>query len=108
MAPKAHTAVIDGEKYIITRVDPFDGLRLSTLCSRSVGPLVRSIATSPNIGALVKSIAGGEGEIRDDIEALLDAEADGVTGAVIGRALYEGTIDLAEARRLVNDKTRSP
>ena len=31
-----------------------------------------------------------------------------VTGAVIGRALYEGTIDLAEARRLVNDKTRSP
>ena len=44
----------------------------------------------------------------DDIEALLDAEADGVTGAVIGRALYEGTIDLAEARRLVNDKTRSP
>ena len=74
MAPKAHTAVIDGEKYIITRVDPFDGLRLSTLCSSSVGPLVRSIATSPNIGALVKSIAGGEGEIRDDIEALLDTD----------------------------------
>ena len=53
-------------------------------------------------------IASGGVTRLDDIEALLDAEADGVTGAVIGRALYEGTIDLAEARRLVNDKTRNP
>lgn len=74
MAPKAHTVSIDGEKYVIRRVDPFDGLRLSTLCSRSIGPLVRSIATSPNIGALVKSIASGDGELKDGLEALLDTD----------------------------------
>ena len=49
-------------------------------------------------------IASGGVTRLDDIEALLTAEEDGVTGAVIGRALYEGTIDLAEARKLVNDR----
>lgn len=49
-------------------------------------------------------IASGGVTRLDDIEALLGAEADGVTGAVIGRALYEGTIDLAQARKLVNDR----
>ena len=34
----------------------------------------------------------------DDIEALCAAEADGVTGAILGRALYEGAIDFKRAQ----------
>jgi len=49
-------------------------------------------------------IASGGVTRIDDIQALLDAEDDGVAGAVIGRALYEGTLDFAEARKLVNDQ----
>ncbi|HET7370302.1 MAG TPA: HisA/HisF-related TIM barrel protein, partial [Gammaproteobacteria bacterium] len=37
----------------------------------------------------------------DDIRKLCAARADGITGVVIGRALYEGHIDLNEAHELV-------
>ena len=47
--------------------------------------------------------SGGVTDLRD-IEALLGAEEDGVAGAVIGRAIYEGTLDFTEARALVNRK----
>jgi len=47
-------------------------------------------------------IASGGVTSLDDIKALCEAEEDGVSGAVIGRALYEGGIDLAEARALAN------
>jgi phosphoribosylformimino-5-aminoimidazole carboxamide ribotide isomerase len=50
-------------------------------------------------------IASGGVSTLDDIRALCDASADGVTGAIIGRALYEGTIDLAAAQRLVDTAT---
>lgn len=46
-------------------------------------------------------IASGGVTTLDDIKALCAAEADGVSGAIIGRALYEGTIDLAQATQLV-------
>lgn len=46
-------------------------------------------------------IASGGVTTLDDINALCTAEADGVSGAIIGRALYEGTIDLAQAKQLV-------
>lgn len=47
-------------------------------------------------------IASGGVTDMADIEALLSAESDGVAGAVIGRAIYEGTLDFAAARELVN------
>ena len=46
-------------------------------------------------------IASGGVTRLADIEALMAAEADGVAGAIIGRALYEGTLDLAAAHQLV-------
>ena len=49
-------------------------------------------------------IASGGVTNIDDIEALLAVESDGVAGAVIGRSLYEGTLDFATARKLVNDR----
>lgn len=45
-------------------------------------------------------IASGGITTLDDIRALGEVAAEGVMGAVIGRALYEGTVDLPEALAL--------
>lgn len=46
-------------------------------------------------------IASGGMHNLDDVRALLAVEKDGVMGAVLGKSLYEGTIDFSEAQRLV-------
>lgn len=47
-------------------------------------------------------IASGGVTNLDDIKALLAVENKGVMGTILGRSIYEGTIDLAEAQRLVD------
>ncbi|MDX1605894.1 MAG: 1-(5-phosphoribosyl)-5-[(5-phosphoribosylamino)methylideneamino]imidazole-4-carboxamide isomerase [Candidatus Competibacterales bacterium] len=47
-------------------------------------------------------IASGGVSTLEDIRALCAIEGEGVCGAIIGRALYEGTLDLAAAQRLVD------
>ena len=47
-------------------------------------------------------IASGGVTNLDDIKALLAVESKGVMGTILGRSIYEGTIDLAEAQRLVD------
>jgi phosphoribosylformimino-5-aminoimidazole carboxamide ribotide isomerase len=47
-------------------------------------------------------IASGGVTTLDNIRELLTIEASGVEGVIIGRALYEKTIDLREALKLVN------
>lgn len=49
-------------------------------------------------------IASGGISSLADIRALMDLENEGVMGAILGRALYDGKIDLAEAQRLVDAK----
>ncbi len=46
-------------------------------------------------------IASGGVTNLDDLRALKAVQGDGIMGAILGRALYEGTIDLAEANALV-------
>jgi len=46
-------------------------------------------------------IASGGVSSKKDIEALLSVAHEGVVGAVIGRALYEGTLDFAECQKMV-------
>lgn len=48
--------------------------------------------------------SGGISDI-EDIRKLCGVADDGVSGAIIGRSLYEGTLDLAEANQLVEDLT---
>ena len=48
-------------------------------------------------------IASGGISSLDDIRALQAVADEGIIGTIIGRALYEGTIDLAEAQKLVDD-----
>ena len=47
-------------------------------------------------------IASGGISTLDDIKALRVVKEEGIMGAIIGRALYEGSIDLAEAQKLVD------
>jgi phosphoribosylformimino-5-aminoimidazole carboxamide ribotide isomerase len=44
-------------------------------------------------------IASGGITSMDDIKALNEVADEGIIGAITGRAIYEGTIDLAEAQR---------
>ncbi|WP_028988603.1 1-(5-phosphoribosyl)-5-[(5-phosphoribosylamino)methylideneamino]imidazole-4-carboxamide isomerase [Thermithiobacillus tepidarius DSM 3134] len=57
------------------------------------------LARSVNIPVIA---SGGISSIKD-IEALKAVEQEGVTGAITGRAIYEGTLDFAEALRLAQD-----
>jgi len=55
-------------------------------------------------GLQIPVIASGGITNLDDIVALKEIEEDGVMGAIMGRALYEGTIDLTEAQNLADNK----
>jgi phosphoribosylformimino-5-aminoimidazole carboxamide ribotide isomerase len=54
-------------------------------------------------------IASGGLSNLDDIHALCEVSEEGIFGAITGRAIYEGTLDLAEAQQLADkicaDKT---
>jgi len=51
-------------------------------------------------------IASGGISSLDDVRALCEIRQEGIMGAIIGRALYEGDIDLAEAQRWVDEFIR--
>jgi len=48
-------------------------------------------------------IASGGVARLDDIRRLCEVSNEGIMGAIVGRALYEGELDLAEAQRLADD-----
>ena len=48
-------------------------------------------------------IASGGITNIDDIRALCEAGEEGIFGAITGRAIYEGTLDLAEAQKLADE-----
>jgi phosphoribosylformimino-5-aminoimidazole carboxamide ribotide isomerase len=47
-------------------------------------------------------IASGGVASLEDIRALCDVAKDGIVGAIMGRALYEGTIDFREAKAIAD------
>ncbi len=67
----------------------------------------------PNIAATaelaraisIPVIASGGVTRLDDIRNLSAVASEGIMGAIIGRALYEGTIDLAEGQKLADELT---
>ena len=64
-------------------------------------PATRALAEAVDIPV----IASGGVSCLDDIRALLPLEALGVIGVITGRALYDGSLDLAEAIRLAQGET---
>lgn len=51
----------------------------------------------------VPIIASGGVTTLEDIRALCGVAHEGISGVIIGRALYEGTVDLAEAQKLADE-----
>ncbi len=70
-----------------------DGMMLGVNVAATVS-LARAIT--------VPVIASGGVSTDADIRALKAVEADGIMGAIIGRALYEGTLELAAAQRIAD------
>lgn len=52
-------------------------------------------------------IASGGVTNLDDIRALCAVAGEGIQGAILGRSLYEGTLDFAEAQELADELTTS-
>lgn len=52
-------------------------------------------------------IASGGVTTEDDIRALCKITGSGVSGAIIGRALYEGTLDFAASQKLATQLSKS-
>lgn len=52
---------------------------------------------------MIPVIASGGIRHLDDIKALCAVESEGITGAITGRAIYEGTLDFAAAQKVADD-----
>lgn len=69
--------------------------------------------TGVNVDATVKLaqsihipvIASGGITNLDDVRALCAMESEGITGAITGRAIYEGTLDFVEGQKLADELT---
>jgi phosphoribosylformimino-5-aminoimidazole carboxamide ribotide isomerase len=59
-----------------------------------------TVALAQSIGIPV--IAAGGITTIDDIKALCEVAEEGIIGAITGRAIYEGTLDLAQAQKLAD------
>ncbi len=61
-----------------------------------------NVESTRNLARALKTpvLASGGVSSLDDIRRLKDLENDGVGGAVIGRALYEGSLDFKEAVKI--------
>ncbi|MGH8618088.1 MAG: 1-(5-phosphoribosyl)-5-[(5-phosphoribosylamino)methylideneamino]imidazole-4-carboxamide isomerase [Burkholderiales bacterium] len=55
----------------------------------------------------VPVIASGGLTNLDDVKALCKVEAEGITAAITGRAIYEGTLDFAAAQKLADKLSKS-
>ncbi|APX94518.1 1-(5-phosphoribosyl)-5-[(5-phosphoribosylamino)methylideneamino]imidazole-4-carboxamide isomerase [Halomonas sp. 1513] len=66
------------------------------------GVNVEATAELARIGGLPVIASGGVTNL-DDIRALSAVAGDGILGAITGRAIYEGSLDVAEAQRLCDE-----
>ena len=68
------------------------------------GVNVAATVTMAEASSIPVIASGGITDI-DDIRALLAVAGSGICGAITGRAIYEGTLDVAEAQRLCDAGT---
>ncbi|MCP4698088.1 MAG: 1-(5-phosphoribosyl)-5-[(5-phosphoribosylamino)methylideneamino]imidazole-4-carboxamide isomerase [Gammaproteobacteria bacterium] len=83
----------DGVSAIIFTDISRDGM-MSGLNVESTVELAKAIS--------IPVIAAGGITTIEDIKALCDVADEGIIGAITGRAIYEGTLDFAEAQQLAN------
>ncbi len=69
------------------------------------GPNVEATAALANAISIPVIASGGITDIGD-IEALCRADTDNIMGAITGRAIYEGTLDLAAGQKLADELSK--
>ncbi len=89
----------------------FEGDGVSAIIYTDIGR--DGMMTGPNVAATlalaeaikIPVIASGGITDLDDIRALCAVAASGITAAITGRAIYEGTLDFAAGQRLADELT---
>ena len=89
----------------------FEGDGVSAIVYTDIGR--DGMMTGPNVAATralaeaikIPVIASGGITDLDDIRALCAVAASGITAAITGRAIYEGTLDFAAGQRLADELT---
>ena len=90
----------------------FEGYGVEAIIYTDIGR--DGMLTGVNVEATVKLareldipvIASGGVRTLDDVRALCEVAAEGIMGAITGRAIYEGTLDFREAQALADHATR--
>ena len=83
--------------------DGIEGIIYTDISRDGMMQGVNAEATARLAEALtVPVVASGGVSTMSDIERLLMHEASGINAAIIGRALYEGSLDLAECQKLAD------
>ena len=96
------------EHHVVDLVKRFEDDGVNSIIYTDIGR--DGMMSGVNIEATVKSaqsvnipiIASGGLTNLDDIRALCVVEKEGVSGAITGRAIYEGSIDFAQAQKLAD------
>lgn len=68
------------------------------------GPNIEGLRNIARLSAGIRIIASGGVSTIDDIKKILPLEADGVTGVVVGKALYTESLRLEEAIKLTQQE----
>ena len=90
----------------------FEGYGVEAIIYTDIGR--DGMLTGVNVEATVKLareldipvIASGGVRTLEDVRALCEMAAEGIMGAITGRAIYEGTLDFREAQALADHATR--
>lgn len=99
------------EHHVVDLAQRFEGDGVNSIIYTDIGR--DGMMSGVNIEATVKLaqsvnipiIASGGLTNLDDIRALCAVEKEGVSGAITGRAIYEGSIDFAQAQKLADSLT---
>ena len=95
------------EKAGVPLDDPFSVVKLDASdLDKEPGRLLDEANTLPMFAGkrlLWVRNAGGQKTLADDVKALCKVEPEGITGAITGRAIYEGKLDFAAAQKLADE-----
>tara|TARA_Y100001968_G_C19271217_1_gene674344 strand:+ start:103 stop:873 length:771 start_codon:yes stop_codon:yes gene_type:complete len=100
----------DNEVSAIELAKRFNDIDLAAIISTDIstdgtleGPNIKALREIAEISKNPVIASGGIGSIADLI-SLITFENEGIEGIIVGRALYDGTIDLEEALKAVNNR----
>lgn len=113
---KDSMVAIDGwatitEHHVVDLAKRFEGDGVSAIVYTDIGR--DGMLSGPNVEATaalgeainIPVVASGGITNIDDIRALCGAASSGITAAITGRAIYEGTLDFAEGQKLADELT---